>query len=327
VSKTAEAERRTAARLDATHPIILEWQSREGDLRRARGTTRDIALGGVYCYVERPLGKGEPVEFDMILPGQLADGSPRKLRCTGRVLRSEKADQGYGVAVTIESSEVLEILEPTVDVSRQRIYARIVPSAGLQAEYPGMRSAVRDLSLAGAFIEDERPLPMGRVFKLRLASAAAGAEIEVDAVVRRVEPNVGMAIEFVALSKEAKQTLRQLVEQGQVWQGPQAAFPSGEWAAAAGDQSSAALEEAVAFIRQRAAEQLRGLEVVACHYRVGDRTFSVHVRDPVSRAELLLPISDRWVADCRAGGDCTHMERALASASRLLDLKPLFDDK
>ena len=324
--KSVEADRRKAQRLDATHPIVLEWQAGAGDLHRARGTTRDIALGGVYCYVERPLASGEPVDFDMVLPGELADGNPRKLRCSGRVLRSEKAEgHGYGVAVTIETSHVLAVLEPTVDIASQRVYARIIPPASLQAEYPGMRSAVRDLSLAGAFIEDDRPLPVGRIFRLRLSSPTLGTEMDVDAVVRRVEPHAGMAVEFVALSKEAKKTLEEIVQRGGAWRGPEQAFPSAEWATP-GEQGEVTLDDAVAFVRERAAKLLPGLEVVACRYRAGDRVFSLHLRDPVSRAELLLPLGESWVRECRAG-DCEHMERAMGSAARLLDLKPLLGDQ
>jgi len=327
LAKSVEAERRKGQRLDATHPIVLEWQSGAGDLHRARGTTRDIALGGVYCYVERPLASGEPVEFDMVLPGELAGGSPRKLRCSGRVLRSEKAQErgGYGVAITIETSQLIEVLESSVDVSRHRVYARIIPPSSLQAEYPGMRSAVRDLSLAGAFIEDERPLPIGRIFRLRLASPVLGTELDVDAVVRRVEPHTGMAVEFVSLSKEVKKVLEGIVEQGGAWRGPEEAFPSHEWATAGGKEG-VTLDDAVAFVRERAARLLPGLEVVACRYRAGERVFSLHLRDPISHAELLLPIGEAWVRECH-DGDCTHMERALGSAARLLDLKPLLGNE
>lgn len=333
MTTATEAERRKAPRLDAAHPIILEWQARGGELHRARGTTRDIALGGVYCYMERALAAGAPVEFDMVVPGALVGGSPRKLRCRGRVLRSEPAEEpesgepesgahGYGVAVTIETSEVVEVLEPTVDAERHRIYARIVPATPIQAEYPGMRSGVRDLSLAGAFIEDERPLPVGRLFKLRLSSAHFSAEIEVDAVVRRVEPHVGMAVEFVALTAEAKKCLQAIVERGGPWRGPQEAFPSEAWQSEEGQAVPVKLDEVVEFVRQRAARALPQLEIVACHYRISDRLFSLHLRDAVSKAELLLPISERWVRDCRVDADCTQMDRAFHFASRILDLKP-----
>lgn len=314
-------ERRKQPRVEAQHAIVLEWQTGEGELHRARGTTRDMALGGVYCMMERPLDPGVPVDFNLVLPAQLTGGKPLKLRCAGKVLRSERAgERAFGVAVSIDTSEVAEVLPAAVDAGRHRIYARIVPSISLQAEYPGMRSVVRDVSLAGAFIEDDRPLPVGRVFKLRLSSERVPTEIEVVSVVRRVEPHVGMAVEFVALSKEAKKSLEAIVAQGRPWEGPGGQFPSKAWEAAEGEQEPPTVAQAVEFVRQRAGQILPQLEVVGCHYRVGDCLFSLHLRDPASQAELLLPISDRWVQECLAGGDCSQIERALGAAAKLLDL-------
>lgn len=322
VSEPKGDERRKGTRVPAEHPVILEWQTREGEIHRARGTTRDMALGGVYCYLERPLAAGTEVEFNLVFPAQLAGGNtPLKLHCIGKTIRSEKAGQrAYGVALSIDSSEVMEALEASVDPGVHRIHARIVPPVSLQAEYPGMISAVRDVSLAGAFIEDERPLPVGRVFKLRLTSEKLDKEIEVAAVVRRVEPHVGMAVEFVALTPEAKKTLEEIVAGGRPWRGPQEAFPSEGWQVAEG-QKGTSLNEVIEFVRGRAAQATPQLEIVACHYRAGSKVFSVHLRDPVSQAELLLPISERWVNECHAGGDCSHMDRALGSASRILDLR------
>lgn len=324
MSEPERADRRKAPRVTAAHPIILEWQTQEGELHRARGSTNDIALGGVYCTLERPLPLDTPVEFNIVLPGQLSGGSPLKLHCGGRVVRSEKSgERAFGVAVTIDDSEVLEVLEPTVDAGQHRVYARITPSSTLEAEYPGMRSAVRDLSLAGAFIEDDRPLPVGRVFKLRLSSSTLSAEIEVAVVVRRVEPQVGMAVEFIALSQEAKKALKEIVQAGRPWQGPQEVFPSQVWRSQGGEASSAIkLDDAIQFIRQRVTRTLPQLQVVDCRYRAGDKLFSLHLREPNSHAELLLPVSAQWVHECQVNNDCTQIDRAFGSASRILDLTP-----
>lgn len=323
VTEPSGAERRKAARLAATHPVIIEWKTQEGEIHRARGTTRDIALGGVYCTLERPLPSGVPVEFNLVFPGQLTgEGHPLKLRCTGHTLRSEQTGQRtYGVAVTIEQSEVLEALDASADPGHHRIHARVVPAATLQADYPGMTSVVRDLSLAGAFIEDHRPLPVGRLFKVRLSSDRLASEIELAAIVRRVEPQVGMAVEFVALNQEAKETLQTIISKGRPWLGPQEIFPSEAWPQEGEQPAAGKLEDAIAFVREQAARVLPRLEILACHYRVGDRLFSLHLRDPVSQAELLLPISERWVRECQGNGDSTHLERALGTAARILDLK------
>lgn len=81
--KSAGSERRIDARFDAAHSIVIEWQTPEGELHRARGTTRNIALGGVYCVLERPLPASHPVEFNLVFPAKLAGDKPVKLRCGG----------------------------------------------------------------------------------------------------------------------------------------------------------------------------------------------------------------------------------------------------
>jgi hypothetical protein len=317
--ESTEAERRGEPRFDAAHPIIIEWQTREGELHRARGTTRNIALGGVYCVLERPLPVGHPVEFNLVFPAGLSGKNPVKLRCGGKVLRTEKSGhEHYGAAVSIESTDVVETLDASADPGAHRLYARIIPPGTLQAEYPGMVSVVRDVSQAGAFIEDERPLPVGRLFRLRLSSERLGKEIELAAIVRRVEPHVGMAVEFVSLTPEAKTALEEVVQQGRPWLGAHAAYPA---AAPAGE--TVPLDETLQFLRMQAARVLPQLEVLACHYRVGDHSFSVHVRDPVSRAELLLPIAERWVRDAQASGETSRVDRVLGSANRILDLGPI----
>ncbi|MFQ5777260.1 MAG: PilZ domain-containing protein [Terriglobia bacterium] len=318
-----KTERRNSPRLDVAHPISFEWQSREGEFQRGRGTTRDIALGGVYCFLDRPLPVGQEVEFDVILPGQLAGGNPAKLHCRGRILRAEKVEgRGFGIAASIESCRVLATLARTANAARQRLFARVAPPSLLVAEYPGMRSAVRDLSLVGAFIEDERPLPVGRLFDLRLCSDKPPVEIVLRAIVRRVEPQVGMAVEFVALSPDGKKQLQEILGQGRSWDSEQAAFPSEGWRPLAGEAEPVQLEAAKEFLRDRAARALPQVEILGCYYRVVDRLFSLHLRAPFNQVELLLPLCESWVHESQQGGDSSHLDRALGSAARILDLSP-----
>ena len=53
-------------------------------------------------------------------------------------------------------------------------------------------------------------MPVGRRFTLRLRGPALTGPLEVCAVVRRVEAQVGMAVEFVSMSEEALKALRLL---------------------------------------------------------------------------------------------------------------------
>lgn len=204
-------ERRTMPRIDATLPISFEWDTLEGDIQRVRGTTRDVSRGGVYSFVEDPLAPALAVRFDVIFPGEITAADPLKLSCLGKILRSEILGRRFGVAVSIEYFRVIETLEPISELDR-RLSMRIVPPEAIVAEYPGLRSVIRDLSPTGAFIEEDRPFPIGRVVELRLRGEDFEAEFEVKVIVRRVEPQVGMAVEFIALSKETSERLLRFVE-------------------------------------------------------------------------------------------------------------------
>lgn len=204
-------ERRAIGRAATALSICFEWQNGEAEnLHRTRGTTRDISRGGISAYVEDPLPPNLKVEFDILLPSEHTAGSPLKLQCSGRILRVENYGRRFAVAALIEASEVTEPQEVGME-SNRRIWRRVAPEATVVADYPGLRSVVRDLSPTGAFIEDERPFPVGKRFQLRLRSEELSGEIEVTAVVRRVEPQVGMAVEFVSLSRSGKERLREFV--------------------------------------------------------------------------------------------------------------------
>lgn len=86
-------------------------------------------------------------------------------------------------------------------------------------------------------------------------------------------------------------------------------------------------DEVCEFIRRRAAGALPQLEVLACHPQERDSFCYLHLRDPFSKAELLLPVSGLWVEECRVGGDCSRLDRAFESAAEILDFKPPSEPK
>ncbi len=203
-------ERRSTKRVPTVLPICFEWHFNEAELRRTRGTTRDISNHGLYCFVERGLPPGLPVEFEVVFPAEVTASEPLKLRCEGKILRSEALGRRFGVASSIDSYEVIDIGEAISDSDR-RSHLRVIPPEAIVAEYPGLRSVIRDVSPTGAFVEDDRPFPVGRVIDLRLRGEGLEAPIEVKAIVRRVEPQIGMAVEFVALSTEARAHLHRFI--------------------------------------------------------------------------------------------------------------------
>ncbi len=91
-----------------------------------------------------------------------------------------------------------------------RYSPRVKPKETLLVDYPAFRPAVRDISLAGAFIEDPRPIPPGHVIRLRV-QLSANESITANVMVRRVEEGRGMAVEFLAMDDADRNRLRKIV--------------------------------------------------------------------------------------------------------------------
>jgi PilZ domain len=71
----------------------------------------------------------------------------------------------------------------------------------------GLASAdVRDLSMEGVFVLDPDPLPVGSEVAFTLV--AAGTEISLEGIVRHVENQQGMGIQFINVSAVSKRRLR-----------------------------------------------------------------------------------------------------------------------
>ncbi len=198
-------DRRGSQRVALASPIRIEWFPIGGDLLSTRGLARDISSAGLYCYIDHPLAIGMEVEFDIPFPSGLTGAEPLMFRCRGKVLRTERLRAKHGIAILIKSRHLIEAGE-----LHRRGYARVFTS--VVAEYAGLRAEVRNLSLSGGFIEDYDPLPVGREIEIHLKGQELRGEIIVQAVVRRVEPHVGMAVEFVALSADSERRLRESLE-------------------------------------------------------------------------------------------------------------------
>lgn len=92
----------------------------------------------------------------------------------------------------------------------RRAQPRVHPDRNIQVDYPDLRPRIRDISLSGAFIEDQRPLPRGRMLKvtIRLDDRTS---VSVRAMVRRSEEGVGMGVEFLSMSDQDRNHLRQFI--------------------------------------------------------------------------------------------------------------------
>jgi len=88
-----------------------------------------------------------------------------------------------------------------------------VPAQEATVELLDFRPRVRDLSQGGAFIEDPRPLPAGRMLRLLLRLDPEARAITVWGMVRRVEEGKGMGVEFVQISPDDRATLRNFLHE------------------------------------------------------------------------------------------------------------------
>jgi len=86
---------------------------------------------------------------------------------------------------------------------------RFVARDRIPVRYPEYEPILRDLSEAGAFIEDRRPFHPGQTFRLRIPRE--DGDIDILAMVRRVEPGHGMGVEFLEMTYSSREHLRQLV--------------------------------------------------------------------------------------------------------------------
>lgn len=90
--------------------------------------------------------------------------------------------------------------------ANRRSLARQPAKAGDYATYPEGSGSLRDLSPAGAFIEDPEPLEEGLEFDATLH--LGGDRLKVRVAVRRSLRRVGMGVEFVSLTPTARLRIR-----------------------------------------------------------------------------------------------------------------------
>jgi hypothetical protein len=100
-----QPEKRTTRRFSFDLPISVKFL--DNGKRELDGRTRDVSSHGVFMYLDTEIIAGAPIEFVMTLPPEITLADPIRVRCTGKILRVDKATQGQGVAVTIEKYDFL----------------------------------------------------------------------------------------------------------------------------------------------------------------------------------------------------------------------------
>ena len=69
--------------------------------------SEDVSSRGVYFYLPKDVKSGSNIEIVMTLPHEVTLAGPVRVRCTGRVTRTEQRDSKTGVVAAIERYEFL----------------------------------------------------------------------------------------------------------------------------------------------------------------------------------------------------------------------------
>jgi len=84
-------DRRKAPRFQVALPV---------ELPQGNGLTRDLSACGVFFQTDSVLALEEVIQFALVLE-YVDPGRPVRLQCRGRVVRLERQDNTWGVAVAI----------------------------------------------------------------------------------------------------------------------------------------------------------------------------------------------------------------------------------
>ena len=112
-------ERRGNARFLLILPMTVRWVTRSG-IAEAETESRDISSTGIYFSLPIPVERGTAVEIMMTLPHQVTGNGQTRVRCHGRILRTDALGESrVGVATQIENYQFVrdDEVEQTLSVA------------------------------------------------------------------------------------------------------------------------------------------------------------------------------------------------------------------
>ena len=101
------ADRRASQRFQMRLPLTVRW-SLGSAIGETSTESRDVSSRGVYFFLPKDVTEGSPVEILLTLPNEITLAGPVRVRCLGRVQRTEPRSEGtVGVVAAIERYEFL----------------------------------------------------------------------------------------------------------------------------------------------------------------------------------------------------------------------------
>lgn len=95
-------ERRASRRFIMRLPLTVRWAD-ESVVGEAATESREVSSRGLYFHLPKGLKPDSLLEIMMVLPHELTQAGPVRIRCRGRVLRSSVEKSGkVGVAAAVE---------------------------------------------------------------------------------------------------------------------------------------------------------------------------------------------------------------------------------
>jgi hypothetical protein len=107
-------ERRARRRFRMKLPMTVRWTNLLGDWE-AQAKCEDITSRGVYFFLPAEIENGSSVELVIVMPHEITLAEPVRVRCRGRVRRTEIEDiDRVGVVVEIQRYQFLREEEKTL---------------------------------------------------------------------------------------------------------------------------------------------------------------------------------------------------------------------
>jgi hypothetical protein len=100
-------ERRTTQRFRIKLPLTVRWTN-GSTVGEAVTESKDVSSRGVFFSLPKTVKKGSPIEILLTLPHEITLAGPVRVRCLGRIQRTQTSDEGLiGLAAAIERYEFL----------------------------------------------------------------------------------------------------------------------------------------------------------------------------------------------------------------------------
>ena len=102
-----QQDKRATRRFSLRLPIDVSYQ--DGASHQRNAITRDVSARGICFYVDSPIGEGSEIEFTLTLPPEITLTESIHVRCKGKVVRADQADEKgqLSVAAVIDEYEFL----------------------------------------------------------------------------------------------------------------------------------------------------------------------------------------------------------------------------